>query len=101
MSHARQRGRKVNMKKANGFLLGVAVVVTTALFALSPLAHSAGVPPTAANDSYFVEEGGTLILSAQQGVLANDTDPDTAHNLLRAIQLSDTIRGTLTLNADG
>ncbi|HYV26334.1 MAG TPA: cadherin-like domain-containing protein, partial [Candidatus Eisenbacteria bacterium] len=89
------------MKKASGFSLGAALVVTTALFALSPLAHSAGVPPTAANDSYFVEEGGTLIISAQQGVLANDTDPDTAHNLLRAIQLSDTIRGTLTLNADG
>ncbi len=55
--------------------------------------------PEAEDDAYDVDEGGTLIVDAASGVLANDTDPQD--DPLEAVLLSDVSNGTLTLNADG
>ncbi|QDS92516.1 hypothetical protein FF011L_12630 [Roseimaritima multifibrata] len=57
--------------------------------------------PTGVNDTYAVSVGGTLsVLDPQQGVLANDFDPDG--NDFTLVLQSDTTEGTLTLNtADG
>jgi VCBS repeat-containing protein len=57
------------------------------------------VPPMALDDSYTVDEGGTLNVPAATGVLANDTDPDdTTFTVTPASQPS---HGTLTLLDDG
>ena len=56
-------------------------------------------PPTANADSYTASKGQPLIVSAAQGVLANDTDPDG--NSLTALDLTNPAHGTLVLNADG
>ncbi|MCD0496875.1 retention module-containing protein, partial [Achromobacter sp. MY14] len=66
--------------------------------------------PTAANDSGATDEDSTLSVDAQNGVLANDTDPDgdtltvsqvngQATNVGAAVAGSN--GGTFTLNADG
>lgn len=57
-------------------------------------------PPTATADGYTVATGNTLTVSAANGVLANDADPD-AGTTLTAVLVSSTSNGTLTLNADG
>jgi VCBS repeat-containing protein len=59
--------------------------------------HPAG--PMAVSDSYTVQRGGTLIVAAGTGVLANDADP-LAKPLTASI-VSSTAHGTLTLNPDG
>jgi len=56
-------------------------------------------PPQALFDSYVVTRGGTLIVAAVDGVLANDSDADG--DSLAAILVSDVQHGTLTLNLDG
>lgn len=53
--------------------------------------------PTA--DSYSVDENGTLVIDAANGVLANDTDADGT--TLTASLRSSPSNGTLVLNADG
>jgi VCBS repeat-containing protein len=55
--------------------------------------------PTAANDSYAVDEDGTLTVAVATGVLANDSDADGDE--LTATLVTDATYGTLTLNADG
>lgn len=55
--------------------------------------------PVAKADSYSVLRGGTLLVDAATGVLANDTEPQAKP--LIAILVSGPTQGTLTLNADG
>ncbi|HEY3595029.1 MAG TPA: Ig-like domain-containing protein, partial [Polyangiaceae bacterium] len=55
-------------------------------------------PPTAASDSYTVNEDNTLNVPAS-GVLANDSDPDG--DALTAVLASGPAHGALTLNSDG
>ena len=56
--------------------------------------------PTAAGDpKYSVVQDGELTVSASDGVLANDTDPE--NDPLTAIKATDPTNGTLTLNSDG
>src|SRR2546430_588918 len=54
--------------------------------------------PTAATDGYGATTGIVLIVNAP-GVLANDTDVDSAS--LTAIKVTDPGHGSLTLNANG
>ena len=57
------------------------------------------VPVGNGNDGpYSVNEGGTLNVATNVGVLANDTDAETG---LTAILVTNVVNGTLTLNADG
>ena len=55
--------------------------------------------PVAQNDSYTVDQDSTLNVPAVAGVLANDSDIDSA--AITAVWVSDPAHGTLTLNADG
>jgi len=55
--------------------------------------------PAAAADTYTVERGKSLTVTAALGVLANDSDPQSKP--LSATLVSSTAHGTLTLNADG
>jgi|GEM_PF-2110462 VCBS repeat-containing protein len=55
-------------------------------------------PPVAVNDSYTTNENTTLTVAAP-GVLANDTDPDSA--VITAVLVSNPTHGTLTLNSNG
>ena len=57
-----------------------------------------GEPPVATPDSYSVGEDTTLTVAAA-GVLANDSDPDSA--TIVASLVSGTSNGILTLNSDG
>jgi len=65
-------------------------------------------PPTGVPESYTLAEGGTLIANDangtvggpnDNGVLANDTDPE--NNALTAVLVSGPTHGTLTLNPNG
>ena len=56
--------------------------------------------PVAVNDSYSTNEDTTLNIPAA-GVLANDSDVDTAAASLSAVLVSGPAHGTLTLNANG
>src|SRR5207237_9637824 len=59
-------------------------------------------PPTAQDDSYQLPRltPFSLSVSAGQGVLANDTDPDVG-DTLHAILVASPTQGNLTLNDDG
>ena len=56
-------------------------------------------PPTADNDSYTMLEDGTLAVTAANGVLNGDNDPENA--ALTAVKDTDPQHGTVTLNTDG
>lgn len=56
-------------------------------------------PPTALNDNYTVGQNETATVIASQGVLANDTDPDSTG--LTATLVAGGSHGQVTLNADG
>jgi hypothetical protein len=56
-------------------------------------------PPNAANDDYGAFAGVPLVVSASEGVLANDSDPDG--DVMTARLVSGPANGTLTLNSDG
>jgi len=56
--------------------------------------------PVALADSATASEDVTLIKDAANGVLANDTDPDTLVGLT-AVKVSDPAHGTVALNANG
>ncbi|HET7422783.1 MAG TPA: Ig-like domain-containing protein, partial [Gemmatimonadales bacterium] len=56
-------------------------------------------PPTASPDQYTTAIGATLSVSAALGVLANDSDPDSA--TLTATAVDQPANGTLALSADG
>jgi len=55
--------------------------------------------PVANADNYTVDRGKTLTVTGANGVLANDTDPQSKP--LTATLVTTTEHGTLTLNADG
>ena len=55
--------------------------------------------PLGQNDSYVVDEDGTLTVDVESGVLANDSDPDG--DALTAAIDNGPQHGTLQLNADG
>ena len=55
--------------------------------------------PFAQGDSYTVATDHDLVVDAAHGVLANDFDPDG--DTLTALAVTQTVHGTLTLNADG
>lgn len=56
-------------------------------------------PPVAVDDSYSANAGVTLVVSAQDGVLANDTDPDGDPKT--ASLISGPLFGTLEFRPDG
>ena len=55
--------------------------------------------PVAAADAYSLSQDSTLVVTAANGVLANDSDADA--NPLTAVLVASVSHGTLTLNADG
>ena len=55
--------------------------------------------PTAVDDSYSTTENQRIEISAEEGVLSNDTDPD--NDELTAVLVSGSINGSLNLNDDG
>jgi VCBS repeat-containing protein len=57
-------------------------------------------PPAATDDPYTAHRGQSINVAAAQGVLANDSDPDSA-DTLQAVLDTDVAHGSLTLNADG
>ena len=58
-------------------------------------------PPTAANDSYSVDEDTTLVVDASQGLLANDTDPNNDTFIIDDTYLISPAHGQLQLATDG
>jgi len=59
----------------------------------------AGDPPVAVDDEYETQEDTELVVSAEDGVLSNDLDPDGDE--LTAVLVNSTLNGTLQLNLDG
>jgi CSLREA domain-containing protein len=57
--------------------------------------------PVAVNDAYSTDEDTPLTVDAAHGVLANDTDSDSPHNVLTATIAAGPAHGSLTLNSDG
>jgi VCBS repeat-containing protein len=68
---------------------------TTVTLTINAVNHA----PVAAADSYTVAQDDTLTVSADQGVLANDTDIDD--NPITAILVQQPANGSVTLNDDG
>ena len=66
-------------------------------FAAQSVLNSA---PDADDDAYSTNEDTALNVGAAQGVLANDTDPDSG-DTLSAVKMTDPSHGQLTLNNDG
>ncbi len=60
---------------------------------------SVSTPPTAADDSYSVDEEAVLTVDAASGLLSNDTDAES--DAMTALKLTGPSHGTLTLNSDG
>lgn len=58
-----------------------------------------GEPPVAVDDEYETLEDVELVVSAEDGVLANDVDPDGDE--LTAVLVDSTANGSLQLNLDG
>lgn len=56
-------------------------------------------PPVAASDAYTLDGTSQLVVEANQGVLANDTDVDGP--ALSAVLVDQPDHGTITLNSDG
>lgn len=57
-------------------------------------------PPAAEDDSYTMDEDGTLRVSAP-GILGNDTHPDDQSLTLSAVPVNDPSNGTVNLSTDG
>lgn len=72
--------------------------LNTCTFTNVSVSDNSNSAPVGVSDSYSVNEGATLNVSAA-GVLANDTDADS--DPLTAVKISDPINGGLTLNSDG
>src|SRR5262249_17395385 len=56
-------------------------------------------PPSGVADNYSVQRDSTLFVSATEGVLANDTDPD--EDLMRASLMTNVAHGQLPLQPSG
>lgn len=80
------------------YTLSVSEVKSTALVTLSIHAAPSGAPVANA-DAYTLDEGGTLTVGADKGVLVNDSNP-LAGSLSASVQ-TPPHHGTLTLNSDG
>ena len=61
----------------------------------------ANVPPSATDDGFTVLEDQTLNVSPGNGVLKNDSDPDSGPQALTATNASDPAGGAVTLAANG
>ncbi len=57
-------------------------------------------PPTAVNDGFTTNEDTALNVTAANGVLKNDTDPNSSQTMTAAV-VTQPAHGTLTLNANG
>ncbi len=57
------------------------------------------IPPVAENDSYFAKQNELLVISSNNGVLANDNDENSEE--LTAHLATDVAYGNLILNSDG
>jgi VCBS repeat-containing protein len=68
---------------------------TTVSFTVNPVNDA----PTAVADSYNAAAGNTLAIVTAQGVLKNDTDPES--NALTAVVATNPTHGTLNLNTNG
>jgi VCBS repeat-containing protein len=66
---------------------------------MEPRIVPSGNPPVAVNESYTVQRGQILNLSASQGVLVNDTDPES--DVLTAVLETSPTHNIFTLNPDG
>ena len=86
----------------------IALCLVLLLIVESPLAaqgrrrsvrKTAPAGPVAVADVYTVQRGGTLVVGAGTGVLANDSEP--LAKPLTASVVTSTAHGTLTLNPDG
>ncbi|MBA2490765.1 MAG: tandem-95 repeat protein [Gammaproteobacteria bacterium] len=71
----------------------------TAVDSITITVRQASNAPVAVNDAYSVAVGGTLVTGPVAGVLANDTDADSA--LLIAELVRDVANGSLTLGPGG
>ncbi len=69
--------------------------VTTVTLNITPVNDA----PIARPDAYSVDEGQTLVVTAEVGVLHNDSDVDG--DVLTAVLVDDVTRGALSLRADG
>ena len=67
---------------------------TTVVINIAPVNDA----PLAVDDSYNVDEGGTIVADAASGMLANDVDVDG--DLLQIIVVDDPVNGTLQVNSD-
>jgi len=84
---------------SDGTVASTPATVTIAVTAPPPTNPVPNRPPTAAPDTFTVEAGAPLTVTAA-GVLANDTDPD-AGTTLQAQLVSGPAHGTLALSPDG
>lgn len=73
--------------------------VSTDPVTVTLLVNELGDPPTANPNSYTVDEDAVLTVNAANGVLSNDTDPDS--ETLTAAVVALPSHGTLSLAADG
>ncbi len=63
---------------------------------------AANVPPIALDDpDYTTDQDIVLVVAALDGVLANDSDPDSGPSALTAVQQTSPTDGLLTFNSDG
>src|SRR3954452_8715601 len=74
--------------------------VLTSTPALVTITIGPDAPPVAVNDSYTVNEGGTLNIGIP-GLFANDSDPDTPSNQWTAQIVGNAAHGVVTLGAGG
>lgn len=89
------------MRRTRLALLIVAILLhpTVGVSAKRRAVRSPSPGPAASADSYDVSRGGTLVVTAANGVLANDRDP--LRRPLQAILVTTAAHGSLVLNADG
>ena len=86
----------------NGTTNGVADPKSANATVAVTVVPAADLPPIANSDGYGLLEDGTLTTTAATGVLANDTDSDTAHANLTAILVSGPANAeSFVLHADG
>jgi uncharacterized repeat protein (TIGR01451 family) len=74
--------------------------ITFRYWSYSPFILYPNYPPTANNDTYLTSIETPLTIPVEQGVLANDSDPNVEDDL-SATLLSMPLSGTIEFNADG
>jgi VCBS repeat-containing protein len=93
--HGTQTSRTIHVTVNDGTIDSDAATMTMTVFGVNDA-------PVAQPDSYSTNEDTALNVNAANGVLANDTDPDTAHGWLAAILVTGPANASsFTLNADG